>query len=252
MPLRVLEYVVMIYKRQLRDWEREHHSLDYLRLQPVLPVVLYTGTRTWDKLSPIRDLVELGEELPERIPAIQPLFLNVGRATRQELEKGGPFGVLLRLIQQRRTRLPVFEETLREAVRAIEALAEEDRQRWLELLSYIDALLYYEREPAEQQPLRQTVIDTVQNDRHRQEVYDMGKTMAEHLKEEGREEGRQQGAVQARREVLLDLLRHKFRKVPARLVERIQTTDRLADLKVWYAQALDAKTLEDLPFAAAD
>ena len=76
----------------------------------------------------------------------------------------------------------------------------------------------------------------------------MGKTIAEQLKEEGR----QQGKVQARREALLDLLRHKFRKVPARLVERIQTTERLADLKAWFDQALDAKTLEELPLAAAE
>ena len=46
MPLRVLEYVVMIYKRQLREWEKEHGNLDHCRLQPVLPIVLYTGTRT--------------------------------------------------------------------------------------------------------------------------------------------------------------------------------------------------------------
>jgi hypothetical protein len=96
------------------------------------------------------------------------------------------------------------------------------------------------------------VADSVQHDLHCREVFAMGKTIAEQLKEEGREEGRQQTEVRVRREVLLDLLRHKFRKVPARLVERIQTTERLADLKAWYAQALDAKTLEDLPFAAAD
>jgi hypothetical protein len=248
MPLRALEYVVMIYKRQMRDWERQHHRLDQLRLQPVLPIVLYTGTRTWDQLSPIRDLVELGEELAEKIPAIQPLFLNVGRTTREALAKGGLFGLLLRLVQQRRTRLGVFEETLREVVSALEALADEDRQRWLELVSYIAALIYHERDVPEREPLLARVADSVQHDLHRREVFAMGKTIAEQLKEEGR----QQGKVQARREALLDLLRHKFRKVPARLVERIQTTERLADLKAWFDQALDAKTLEELPLAAAE
>src|SRR5271170_2552063 len=67
MPLRVLEYVVMIYKRQLRDWEKEHGNLDHCRLQPVLPIVLYTGTRTWDKLGALWELIELGDELEERI-----------------------------------------------------------------------------------------------------------------------------------------------------------------------------------------
>jgi hypothetical protein len=83
MPLRVLEYVVMIYKRQLREWFQEHGNLDHCRLQPVLPIVLYTGTRTWDQLGALADLVELGDELRERIPQLQPLFLNVGNQSPQ-------------------------------------------------------------------------------------------------------------------------------------------------------------------------
>jgi hypothetical protein len=39
MVLRVLEYLVMIYKGQLRDWEQRHGSRAGARLQPVLSVV---------------------------------------------------------------------------------------------------------------------------------------------------------------------------------------------------------------------
>jgi hypothetical protein len=251
MPLRVLEYVVAIYKRQLREWEKLHGNLDQFRFQPVLPIVLYTGTRTWKQLGRLAELVELGEELTEVIPQFQPLFLNVSRTSREELEqRGGSFGLLLRLVQQRRTRLPVFAQTLREVVRALEGLAEQDRERWLELLSYIDALLYYEREPDEQEPLRQTVVAAVESDPHRQEVYDMGKTMAEHLKEQGRDEGLQQGALQNQRRVLLLLLRDKFPKLPARIVQRIEATEQFDLLDSWFQQALAAKKLADLSFAA--
>ena len=45
MPLRVLEYVVMIYKHQMREWKKKHGNLKNLHLQPVLPIILYTGTR---------------------------------------------------------------------------------------------------------------------------------------------------------------------------------------------------------------
>ena len=38
MPFRTLEYVVMIYKKQMRDWLKKHGSLDKLNLQPVLPI----------------------------------------------------------------------------------------------------------------------------------------------------------------------------------------------------------------------
>jgi hypothetical protein len=136
MPLRALEYVVMVYKRQLRDWEKKHKNLDKLQLQPVLPIVLYTGTRTWDKLGQLWELVDLGDELAERIPEFAPLFLNVSQTSQKSLEKGGVFGLLLRLVQQRRMRLSVFEQTLREVVQLLETLAQKDRNRWLELLPY--------------------------------------------------------------------------------------------------------------------
>jgi hypothetical protein len=250
MPLRVLEYVVAVYKRQMRDWEKEHGNLDHFHFQPVLPIALYTGSRTWDKLGRLAELVELGDELAELIPEFQPLFLNVGQTSREVLERGSPFGLLLRLVQQRPTRLPVFEKSLREVVRALEGLADQDRQRWLELLSYIDALLYYEREPDEHEPLQQTVSDAVENDRHRQEVHNMAKTMAEHLMEKGEAKGRREEAVRTQRRLLLRLLQNRFPKMPERTVQRIEATEQLDLLDAWFDEAMTAKKLADLSFAA--
>jgi hypothetical protein len=249
----VLEYVVAIYKRQVREWRKKHGNLDHFRFHPVLPIVFYTGTRTWNKVGRLADLVELGDELKALIPDLQPLFLNLGQISSEVLEqRGGPFGLLLRLLQERGTRLPVFEQTLREVVRALEGLADQDRERWLELLSYIDALLYNDREPEERQALWQVVGDAVQNDRRRQEVYDMGKTMAEHLMEQGEakglEKGLHQGEVRAQRRLLLRLLQKKFAKTPARIVRRIEETERLDLLDAWFDQASDAQKLEDLSF----
>ena len=150
----------------------------------------------------------------------------------------------------RRTRLPVFEETLRQVVSVLETLADEDRLRWLELLSNIDALVYHDRQPDEHETLRQTVGDSVRNDRHRQEVYDMSKTMAEYLKEEGRQEGRQEGEVLARQNYLLRLLRHKFGKLPAAVVRRIKATEQLELLDRWFDQTSAAQQLQDVSFAA--
>ena len=48
MPLRSVDYVVQIFKYQVREWSKTHRSLARIRLHPVLPVVFYTGTRRWD------------------------------------------------------------------------------------------------------------------------------------------------------------------------------------------------------------
>ena len=82
----------------------------------------------------------------------------------------------------------------------------------------------------------------------------MGKTIAEHLREEGRQEGRevgrQEGEVSAQRRVLVQVLRHKFGKIPAALVRRIEATEQLDRLNAWLVQVMDAKTLGDVSFAA--
>jgi hypothetical protein len=66
-----------------------------------------------------------------------------------------------------------------------EQVADADRERWLVLLSYLRALIYHEREKPEREHLNRVVDDAVQKDRHRQEVFNMGKTIAEALMEEG-------------------------------------------------------------------
>jgi hypothetical protein len=43
MPLRLADYELRIFKQQVREWEKTHPKREKVRLQPVLPVVLYMG-----------------------------------------------------------------------------------------------------------------------------------------------------------------------------------------------------------------
>lgn len=244
MAFRVLEYLLQICKRHLREWEQEHGSRDGFRFPPVLPIVLCTGTRTWNRLLKLSEVMEQDEDLSGLAPEFAPLFLNVGQTAGAELEeRGGAFGLLLRLVQQRRVRRSLFEALLRRVVRALEdQLAEDDRNRWLSLLSYVAALIYHEREKPEQDELRRVVVDSVQNDVRRVEVRDMGQTIAEALKEEGRVEG----AVQSLRNALLRLLRLKFRKIPPGIERRIENTEDVDQLNAWLDALMTARRLPSL------
>jgi hypothetical protein len=113
MPFRVLEYVVQIYKAQARHWRRKHPSFAGLRFQPVLPIVFYTGTRRWESLGRLVDLIDLGEEFKAVIPALEPLFLNLSGVPARKLEAIGGFGWILRLLQERHTRRAEFQDLLR-------------------------------------------------------------------------------------------------------------------------------------------
>jgi predicted transposase YdaD len=251
MPLRVLEYVVQIYKTQIRDWSKRHRSFAGIRLQPVLPVVFYTGIRPWDRIGSVADLVELRERFQGLIPALEPLYINLSAIEPGILEsEGGFFGWVLRLVQQRRARLGEFKDLLAQVVDQLDTMPSDQRLRWLELLSYIQALVYHERERAEQPGLREIIEASVQRDEFRQEVQTMRQTMADWLrqegKKEGRKEGRKQGEVRALRRTLLQQLHARFGDVPEELLAAVQATRNVEQLEAWLGRIVTAATLEDM------
>src|SRR5439155_25966303 len=77
MIFRVHEYVLQIYKAQLRHLGTQAGSTASLRFQPVLPVVFYTGTRRWESLGRMADLVAEGPRFGSLIPELEPLFFNL-------------------------------------------------------------------------------------------------------------------------------------------------------------------------------
>src|SRR5207249_5214409 len=161
MCLRVADYVLQIYKRQARDWLARHASAQGFRFDPVLPVVLYTGTVSWPRLPRLVELVRQGEEFADQIPDLDPLHLNLPDVAPAALEAAGPLGWVLELIQQRRARPEEFRALVARVVQRLEEMPARERLRWLELLSYIRALVYHDRECSEQEELRQAIIDSV-------------------------------------------------------------------------------------------
>ena len=237
MPFRLLEYVLAIYRGQLRAWGQTHTSLQGFLFQPVLPLVLYTGTRPWSRLGRFADLVAGGPDFARLAPMLEPAFLPLRDTPDRRLASaGGSFGQVLRLVQQRRARGPAFRALLGQVVQALEGMPDAERLRWLDLLSYIHALLYHEREDST--AMQRVVEDSVQTDPHRQEIRKMGKTYAEVLKEEGR--------VKSRREMLLRAIRLRLEEPPAGVVAAIEACEDIAQLDAWFDNALKARRLKDV------
>ncbi len=171
-----------------------------------------------------------------------PLFLNLSAVPATKLETAGGFGWVLRLVQQRQSRPAEFQELLRRVVEHLEALPAAERLRWLELLSYIQALIYHEREAVEHAGLQQEIEGSVRTDEHRQEVFTMRRTIAGEWKKETRKEE----AVRSRRQVLLDLLRERFGVLPQETVATVQSTKSTKELDAWLRQFATATTLEEI------
>jgi hypothetical protein len=242
--LRLLDYQVQIYKAQLRAWKRQHRTLSGFRLQPVVPLVLYTGTREWEELTQLRELMELGEHFAERTPTWKPIFLNVGNVPRKRLEAaGGAFGWILRVLHQRGVRREVFDDLCRRTIEHLETLlSPTELDRLLELFSYLLALVYNERSAAEAAALQQVVEETVQSDRLRREVQAMGKTMAQVL----REEGRRAEAIRSRQEMLLIQLEQLNEELPAEVRAAVKGCKSVEQLDKWLRRMMGARRIEDV------
>jgi hypothetical protein len=134
--------------------------------------------------------------------------------------------------------LEEFERVLRDEVAALEALRAEDRARWLELLSYLAALVYHDRSRSEHYGLQETIEASVRTDAERREVHHMGQTMAEYLEEKGEKKGLQ--------EALLLQLKQRFKQVPPEIEEAIKATTKVQQLKRWLRRVLSANSLEEM------
>jgi hypothetical protein len=253
--LRVADYVLQIYKRQVRDWLARRPSLAGFRFTPVLPVVLYTGTTSWPHVPRMVELVRQGEEFAAVIPDLEPLHVNLPDVAPERLEAAGPLGWVLELIQQRRARPEEFRALVVRVVQRLEEMPAQQRQRWLELLSYIRVLAYHDRESSEQAGLREAIIASVRTDDRRREVEAMFRSGADILLEEGRqqglEQGLQQGAIRALQQALLNLLRAKFGRVPRATQRVIRATQDQRQLDAWLVRAGTASSLDEIGIASA-
>jgi hypothetical protein len=151
---------------------------------------------------------------------------------------GGFFGQVLRLVASRRARRGRFKDQMVQVIRALEAMPAEERLRWLELLSYIHALVYHVRRPEERPGLWREIEASVSTDAHRQEVFHMGRTIADELKE--------QAGIETTRKNLIRLLRVRFGDVPEEVITIIHSTRDMKRLNGWLDRFATAETLEQV------
>lgn len=255
MCFRALRYVVMLYEQQAHQWLRTHPNLRQFRFHPVLPIVFYSGTRTWESLTPIREVVLEASRFGDCIPHIEPLFIDLAQTPAATLRtEVGMMGWILWLIQQSKSKRSAFGAVIDQAIARLDPLADTKKQRWEELLWTAHALVYHEREGDERDQLAERIRAAVRASL-RPEVSTMGKTIAQEIEEKGREigrgEGREEAQLRTKQEWLLRVLRNRFTKVPRRIETRVEATTDENLLAGWLDAASVAEKLSDIDFDSA-
>jgi hypothetical protein len=240
---RASRYVMQVYDKQEKQWLREHDNTRGLRFEPVLPIVFYSGTRTWERLPSMRELVHHGNLFGPLIPSLEPVFINLADTEPDVLHsRVGTFGWVLWLIQQKRNREIEFQDVLRQVVARVDRLHVKARGRWEHQLWFAHALIYHAREEPERGRLADFIRATVRQ-AEQAEVKTMGKTIAEALMEEGEATG----ILKGKRDMLLRLLRCKFKRVSADITAEIEVAQQ-EQLDAWCDAVVTAKKISQIPF----
>lgn len=85
LPLRMLFYAVAFWEKQWGAWEKAARPKPPLRLYPVLPIVLYTGSVPWGSNRTLAEMLSEPAAFHAFAPSWQPLFWNLSERTPQAL-----------------------------------------------------------------------------------------------------------------------------------------------------------------------
>jgi hypothetical protein len=237
MMLRVLEYLVQIWKTQAKEHGHRYGSLASVKLTPILPIVFHTGSYSWGGLGSVLDLMDDAAAFHDVTPAFRPLFLSLPDVPEDDLEsRGGYLGQVLALLKARKARREAFARRLERTVSKLAELRGPERHRRMELLSYVEALVYHAREGREHSTLRECIDESLRDDEARLEVSMVRRSMADIHREEG--------AIAAGKRTLLEQIQLRWGPPPAETQHAIQTTNDPDQLAQWLRAFATARDLD--------
>ena len=256
MGFRLLSYMVQIWESQRREWETEKIPENDRCLQPILPILLYTGDRPWTVPVSLATIMDVPAILERFVPSFDTLFLGVKETEAEALTQSGhPFGWLLRVLQKEHSDTTEISEALADAVSHITSVDENFAPQIAETLRYFVQLIFHRRSIDE----RDALVDILrQHIPDHKELETMAQTTAEFLieqgkeegraegKEEGRAEGKEEGRAEGKQDAVVKLLQIRFQNVPETLSREISNISNLSLLDSLLEQVMTAQSLDEI------
>ena len=253
MSYRMSLYTHLIWDKQRQEWEGKKAKKEEREFYPVLPIVFYTGRRTWKKLRSLREVIKPEEPFIEFVPQYVPLFKSLADIPDDELvANDNAFGWTMRLLKKVKTPKTEFSSELEGAVSCISKVASD--YQWRKLTQYLVLLVRHRRPRTETEELLSLMESLITRSKRREEVREMAMTSAQALRnegrkegrKEGREEGREEGALETQRGNILDAIQARFQTVPSSISEKIKTIKSMARLKRIFSQCLTVDNLDEI------
>ena len=245
--LRVLGYMVEIWKMEARRQLAEGVDPSKIKLSPILPIIFYSGARKWRAGLFLSDLMVSIDAMKRHIPDFETLFLNL-HEVQEEVLHGSSIGAALRMLRLEEEPLDKFAAALKEALGDLADLPGDSSIT--RVLSYLVLLVHHRRAADERESLYNVMRDSKASNDEGKEVLDMAMTIAEKLLQDGREEGRtigeEVGRVVEARKTLLRQGQKRFAEPNESVSSHIQAITDISVLEMLLDSVLDAGSWEDL------
>jgi predicted transposase YdaD len=249
MAFRVLEYIVAIYRRYLRD------NPGIRTLPPVIPVVVHVGRDgRWTAPTQIADLIDLDanlrDPLREYLPRLRFLLDDLG-APEAAAIAARPLTPAVRVmltvqrVAVRKGPLAALLATLVDDLAAILARPG-GREDFECLLTYIFTVGDNEPDKLTSiiDQLGPTAKEAIMTTAERLAAEGLARGMAEG-KARGMAEGKARGMAEGKAEALLDLLEAKFGRTPAEFVDQVKTAAS-TQVDSWIRRVLTATSIDEV------
>ena len=231
MAVRLLTYIGLLYQDLLRSGNLPKNG----KLPPVLPLVLYNGTKKWNAAVNIAELIqEVGGGLQKYRPEFQYLLLEEQSRRDESLPAHNLVSAIFRLEKSQ------YPEDVRAVVLNLIDWLKLPQQTSIRraFTVWINRVLLPARLTGQDVP---SVADLMEVETM---LAERVKEWTKEWKEEGLQQGLQQG-MQTVRQVLLRQLTQKFGSLPTEVEEKLQQADE-EQLLEWSDRILSAESLGDI------
>ena len=249
MSYRMSLYTHLIWDKQRQEWKEKKTKKEDRKFYTILPIVFYTGGRTWKRLRSLTEVVNPQKPFDEFASQYVPLFKNLSDIPDDELvANDNAFGWAMRLLKKVKVPKTEFSIELERAVSCISKVASE--YQWRKLMQYLVLLIRHRRKRTEAEELISLIENLMTRSKRKKEVREMAMTAHQSAvrvgRREGREEGRKEGALETQRENILEAIQTRFQTVPSAFSERLKTIKSMARLKRAFNQCLTVDSLDEI------
>jgi hypothetical protein len=226
MGLRLLSYMVRIWKRQVSE------SGPFARLAPILPLVLAQDKDHWKTSTHFHDLFNFPQGDWHAVEGCTPDFafrlLQLVDLPYEDIH-GTPEGILT----LRSLKAEPLGELLHDMVWDRAVIAGVSREA-------VERFFHYVLNANVDTGVFRTKV--VQQES--KNLTELAMTLADRFRQEGRQEGRMEGEIQSRRQALLDVLEVRFASIPEGLREALSGVSELNRLEKLLKVAVVCPDLE--------